>query len=127
MPHLPEGFHKIRLELAREPGHPAGDRRVGYEFVAPLDADGRIDAEKWRESPDSCGVWAFHANTEGRVGTLDRDERGEWYFDYDPATNTDNEFGYHLGRERFRIGEYVSIADNRDKMHTYRVVSVEQS
>ena len=30
-------FQHIRLELAREPGHPAGDPASGYDIVAPLD------------------------------------------------------------------------------------------
>ena len=37
---------KIRLELARDHDHPEGSNRIGYEFGAPLDAAGRIDAEE---------------------------------------------------------------------------------
>ena len=36
---LPSCFRKIRLELAREPGHPDGEWNVAYVLVAPLDVD----------------------------------------------------------------------------------------
>ncbi len=39
----------VRLELARDPAHPEGSSSHGYEFVAPLNDDGRIDAEAWRK------------------------------------------------------------------------------
>ena len=38
---------KIRLELARDPDFPEGSREHGYEFTAPLGADGR-DAQRHR-------------------------------------------------------------------------------
>ena len=47
MTQLPHGFRQIRMELAREKGHPDGARNFGYSFVAPLDSAGRIDAAEW--------------------------------------------------------------------------------
>ena len=42
---LPAQFRQIRIELAREPGHPEGDAAVAYVIVAPLDAtDASIQA-----------------------------------------------------------------------------------
>jgi hypothetical protein len=48
---LPPSFRRIRLELAREKGHPQGSARIGYTFVAPLDANGKIDADLWHRTP----------------------------------------------------------------------------
>jgi hypothetical protein len=31
---LPQQFRQIRLELAREPGHPEGDSGIGYIVIA---------------------------------------------------------------------------------------------
>ena len=48
---FPREFRRILLELAREPGHPAGDHGYGYVFVAPLDAEdvlARLDAVELR-------------------------------------------------------------------------------
>src|SRR5262245_21897839 len=36
MSDLPAEFRHIRLELAREPGHPQGSSNTGYDLVAPL-------------------------------------------------------------------------------------------
>lgn len=122
---LPAEFRLIRLELAREPGHPEGSRRTGYELVAPLGADQRLSAELWRKHRDSCRVRRFHEGEDDQAGRLARRPGGEWYFDYDPDSSRDDEAGHRLGDERFVIGEYVSIADEDGHMHTYRVVSVQ--
>lgn len=45
----PPQFRQIRLELAREPGHPEGARDVGYIVIAPLATDGRIEHESWKD------------------------------------------------------------------------------
>ena len=42
---LPHNFKRIRLNLARSKEFPQGSSRHGYEFVAPLDAQGHIDVE----------------------------------------------------------------------------------
>ena len=42
---LPHNFKRIRLNLARSKEFPQGSPRHGYEFVAPLDAQGHIDVE----------------------------------------------------------------------------------
>ena len=50
---------KIRLLLAREPGHPAGDATHGYDIVAPLDRDGKLDASAWKDNREACKVRRF--------------------------------------------------------------------
>lgn len=121
---LPRGFHLVRLELAREPGHPEGSRRDGYEIVMPLDHEGRIDAEAWRANKDKCRVRRFTEDGEIRAGHLARKPGGAWYIDYAKDV-ADEEDAYRFNDERFVLGEYASIRDENAEMHTYRVVSVE--
>jgi hypothetical protein len=53
---LPAQFRQIRIELAREPGHPEGDASIAYVLIAPLDANDRIDPTIWREHRDACRI-----------------------------------------------------------------------
>lgn len=126
MTRLPDEFRLIRLELAREAGHPEGSSMTGYEFAAPLDEHYRLDPDLWRTHRDNCGVRRFREGEEDRAGHLSRRPGGAWYFDYDPKRGDDDESGHRLGDERFVPGEYVSIADEHQHMHTYRIVSVRQ-
>ena len=125
VPLLPSEFRRIRIELAREPGHPQGSRSTGYELLAPLDGSQRLAPELWKRHREECRVRRFHEGEEDRFGRLARRPGGSWYFDYDAAGSSDDEAGYRLGSERFVPGEYVSVADNHGHMHTYRVVSVQ--
>jgi len=118
---LPRTFRRIRLELAREPSRPAGDPRVGYLLIAPLDADDRIDATGWAQHKIHCKVIRFRPDEEPAHGQLIKVGKG-WLFHYDQQQN--DELGYHFADERFMIGEYVSISEAHG-MHTYRVVAVE--
>lgn len=80
-PHdLPASFRRMRLELAREPGHPAGSAVIGYIVYAPLDAGDRIDPEVWKENRDACRVVRFRPGEEDDVGHLIRRPGGSWAF-----------------------------------------------
>jgi hypothetical protein len=121
---LPRSFRKIRLELAREKGHPAGSASHGYIIVAPLDRDRRFDPVAWKEHRDACRVVRFRPGEDDDIGHLVHRPGGSWAFHYDIRGDEDDETGYHFQDERFEIGEYVSIRE-ADMIHTYRVVSVE--
>ena len=69
---LPPQFRQIRLELAREPGHPEGDSDVGYIVIAPLAPDGRIDHESWKEHREACRVTRLRPDENDDVGHLVR-------------------------------------------------------
>jgi len=127
MPALPHEFRRIRLDLARSKDFPQGSSRHGYEFVAPLDRDGHIDAELWRKHREHCGVRRFWGGEEehGRLVHKPGGGRGRWIFDYDLAAEDDDEAGYRFDSHAFRPGEYVSICDDRGEMHTFVVASVE--
>lgn len=121
---LPSAFHRIRLELAREPEYPRGSRRHGYVFVAPLDPAGRIDAKLWRQYRDDCRVVRFRPDDED-VGHLVHKPDGAWAFRYDIDGDEDDEAGYRFAGERFVIGEYVSI-EEEGKQHTFVVTSLDR-
>jgi hypothetical protein len=118
-------LNRIRMELAREPGHPAGDPAHGYEVVAPLDGEGRLDPALWRERRKNCTVLRLRPGERPEVGRLARKPGGAWYFDYDRDTDADDEPGFRFGEERFVPGEYVSVREHDGKMHTFRIVAVE--
>jgi hypothetical protein len=129
MTQLPHVLKRIRLNLARSKEFPLGSDKHGYEFVARLDAQGHIDPELWRKYREHCGVRRFWDGEDDEVGRLVHKpggaEHGRWVFDYDEATEEDDEAGYRFGNHAFRPGEYVSIRDEDENMHTFQVVSVE--
>jgi hypothetical protein len=116
---------KIHLELARTPKSPDGDRRIGYEFTAPLNGQGFIDPNEWHAFRDRCRVRRFRADEDDDIGHLVRRPGGSWAFHYDVRSDDDedDESGFRFGEHVFRPGEYVSIKEE-DEMVTYRVKSV---
>jgi hypothetical protein len=122
---LPPNFRQIRLELAREKGHPAGSAAHGYTIFAPLDKDSKIDPQLWHAFRDFCRVVRFRPDEDEAIGHVIHRPGGSWAFHYDIRGNEDDETGYHLENERFELGEYVSIRE-QDKMHTFQVMSVER-
>jgi hypothetical protein len=119
-------LNKIRLELARDRGHPEGSGQIGYEFAAPLDGDGRIDAGEWHKRRENCRVRRFRPGEADDIGHLIRKPGGSWAFHYDiHSDEEDDEQGYRFGDHVFRPGEYVSIRED-EALRTYRVVRVEE-
>ena len=114
----------ILLELAREPGHPLGDRNHGYHLYLPLTEDGHIDAEAYRHAHALCRVRRFRPDEAEARGKVVHGPGGRWSFDYNDATNRDDEAGFRLGDERFTCGEYVSIREDDGRMHTFQVMWV---
>lgn len=115
---------KIRLELARTHEHPQGARDIGYEFTAPLDGHGRIDADRWHKAKDRCRVRRFRPGEDDDIGHLVRKPGGSWAFHYDiHSDEEDDESGYRFGDHAFSPGEYVSIRED-DELIPYRVAQV---
>jgi len=128
MAQLPHSLKRIRLNVARSKQFPEGSIRHGYEFVAPLDADGHIDAEMWHQYRDHCRVRRFWGSEE-QIGQLVHKpggkEHARWVFDYDRTAEDDDEAGYHFASHIFRPGEYVSVRDDEGELHTFQVTAVE--
>ena len=113
----------IRLELAREPGHPHGDARTGYDIVAFLGADGRLDLKACRDQADQCRVRRFKDDATLAIGRLRHTTGDRWILDFDVIDGEDAT-GFHFGDERFVPGEYVSIIGRDGAVHTYGVERV---
>ncbi|WJR78201.1 hypothetical protein [Bradyrhizobium sp. NP1] len=120
---LPHTFRQIRIERAREHGHPEGDSRTAYILIAPLDDEGRIDATVWAAHKEACRVVRKRADGDDSLGHLVRGPGGHWRFHYDVSGKTADESGHHFENERFELGEYVSVRE-ADGPHAYRVVAV---
>ena len=118
---LPAQFRQVRIELAREPGHPEGDASVAYVIIAPLDVNDKIDAALWRAHREACRITRLRPNEADEHGHLVHRQGGGWVLQYD--SNKPDARGFHFADERFVSGEYVSI-NEAEKMHTYRVASV---
>lgn len=128
-PGTPTMLRRVTLMLARCPEHPDGSAGRGYEVVAPLAPDGRLDAALWHETRDHCRVRRFWTGEPDRHGRLVHRAGGEggatWLIDYDDRTQEDDEPGYRLGTHAFVEGEYVSIREAGDKKyHTFLVSRV---
>ena len=120
----------IKLQLARSKEFPSGSARHGYDIVAPLDAEGRIDVNLWRENRDACRVRRFWDDEDDVIGRLVHKpggaEHARWAFDYgDAGDDEDEEAGYRFGIHKFVPGEYVSIHGHDGELHTFVVTTVE--
>lgn len=124
--HLPPSFRRVWLELAREPGHPEGSANFGYLIWAPLDSQGKIDAELWKQYRDYFRVVKFRPGAPNEIGHLRHRPGGSWAFHYDIAGEEEDEPGFHFENERFLPGEYVSVREG-NRMHVYKVCTVEHS
>ncbi|MDP3803097.1 hypothetical protein [Brevundimonas sp.] len=116
-------FHHIRLELAREADHPAGDPTEGYDIVAPLDAEGRLDGDALRAEPERGHVRSFLSGQTAGTGRLRHGPGGSWTLDLDGGDAGDA-LGFRFADERFVAGEYVSLTSPSGGQHTYVVARV---
>ncbi len=114
----------IRLELARDEEFPQGSRAHGYDITAPVDDQGQLDAEEWKNYKDRCRVRRFWGDEEEDIGHLVRKPGGSWAFHYDiHGDPDDDEGGYRFNLHKFVPGEYVSIRDHDDDiLRTFRVI-----
>jgi hypothetical protein len=122
--HLPLSFRRVRLELARELGHPKGSPYFGYLIWAPLDNEGKIDAALWKQHRDHFRVVKFRPGNPNETGHVRHRPGGSWAFHYDIAGDDEDEPGFHFENERFVPGEYVSVRE-KNGMHVYKVCTVE--
>jgi len=115
---------KVRLELGRVRGFPAGNPNHGYEFVAPLDEKGRLDIKAWPAVAQLCTMRHFAPGAEDVQGELICRNSGEWAFSY-RLGDSDDEVIHQFARHELREGEYVSVTQPDGVNYPFKVVSVE--
>jgi hypothetical protein len=113
----------IRLELGRTREAPEGDPRHGYEFIAPLDRNGHLDAAAWREEKQKCAVRSFRPGRPDRKGLL-RHVGSGWRFDYQPERREDDEPFFKLDRHVIAPGFTVTIAEDDGAQRPFKIVIV---
>lgn len=126
----PASLRKVTLHAARSKEFPDGSIRHGYDFVAPLNEEGRIDFEAWKVHRGECFVHRFWAEEPTIRGQLVHHAGGRggstWAFEWEtPRAGADNEDeGFRFGDHMFKVGEYVSIREAEGDLLTFRVVGV---
>lgn len=113
----------IRIELARTKEHPSGDPGHAYEFRAPLDGTGHLDAKAWPEVKQLCIVKRLEKGVTQESGILTQTRGGRWVFSYAPG-DEDDESIFRLSSHVFKPGEYVSVTEHDGAQNTFRVSSV---
>ena len=120
-------LRRVRLELARDHEFPNGNSDRGYDFIAPLDRDGQIDLDAWKDLRDRCRVRRFWAHEAAETGHVVHKRGNVWAFHYDMlGDSTHDETGFRFNSHTFAPGEYVSIKEQDGKMRTFRVASVRE-
>jgi hypothetical protein len=116
------GLTRVILRLGRNPeaGFPDGDDDYGYVIQAPLDADGKLDPDLWREKKAQCTVRRFHPREAVADGWL-RVRGDNWYFWYDEEDEGPAEPLFKLGAHELRPGEYVTVREGDGDVLTFRV------
>ena len=115
---------QVRLELARDHDFPSGSHDRGYDFIAPLDDGGHLDAAEWKKNRDRCRVRRFWPGQPQEIGRLVHKRGGTWAFDYDPKSTGDDEPGYKFDKHRFVPGEYVSLTEHDGVQRTFFIKAV---
>ncbi len=112
---------QVVLRLARNPGFPNGDISQGYVIQAPLDREGRLSVDEWRQMRDKCTVIRFGPGEDRDADGLLTHRGGHWYFHYDEEREGDDEPVYRLGDHSLALGSYITIHGSDDRDLTYRV------
>ncbi len=116
----------IRMELAREEGHPEGSSSHGYEFNAPLDEKGMLDLEEWREKREDCTVVRFWNGEEEQHGHLTHNGT-HWRFHYPHTDAEEGEPIFRLSTHPLFVGDYLSVTEDDGEQHTFKIVHVRKS
>jgi hypothetical protein len=114
---------KIRLELARTPQFPGGSTRCGYEFKAPLDATGHLDAQAWPRLKDECTVRRFWQHENDEYGQLLHHRGKRWVFSYRPGEDDDEPI-FRFDSHVFKVGEYVSVTEHDGVTRPFKIADV---
>ena len=116
------GFTRMIVRLARNPeaGFPDGDPRYGYVIVAPLQADGHLDAAAWQAHKADCTVRRFSPDPDDTADGWLTHQGGKWRVRYDEESEGPDDSFDHLGDHRLFVGDYVTIT-SRGQALVYQV------
>ena len=122
-------LRKVTLHAARSKEFPAGSIRHGYDFIAPLTEDGRIDLEAWKAHRGECFAhryWVGEPTMQGLLVHHGGGRGGSWAFEWKSTRSRadEEEEGFRFGDHTFQVGEYVSVREAEGDLLTFRVVSV---
>lgn len=113
---------QIRLELARTKEYPDGSANHGYEFVAPLDGEGHLDMEEWKEFGQACIVHRFWAGEDDETGQLVHSRHG-WAFSYEPGEEDDEPI-FRFDKHNFVEGEYISVTEHDGVTRPFKIARI---
>src|SRR5271156_5124025 len=68
----PYALRRVILHAARSKEYPAGSIRRGYDFIAPLTPEGRIDLDGWKTHRGECFAHRFWDDEPAQRGLLAR-------------------------------------------------------
>lgn len=114
---------RVRLELARTREFPEGNANCGYEFVAPLDAEGHFDVEGWHKEKARCTVRRFWIGADDENGMLVHTKGRRWAFSYAPGEDDDEPI-FKFDRHIVKTGEYISITEHDGVTRPFRIAAV---
>ena len=115
----------VRLELARAREFPEGSHKHGYEFTAPLDAEGHLDAADWKRFGQACTVLRFWGESDVEHGQLIHTRVGRWAFSYAPGEDDDEPI-FRFDKHVFRPGEYITITEHDGVARPFKVAWVRE-
>lgn len=76
----------VRLEMARNPGHPDSNAACGYEIKVLLDIGGRIDLAAFQRPHGACTVRRFWRGEDEKIHHT---RHGSCAFSYAPGEDDD--------------------------------------
>jgi hypothetical protein len=114
---------KVRLELARTAGFPTGSSMHGYEFIAPVMADGRVDVDVWDRVKELCRVTRFWGDEPWEYGVFARTGHG-WCFSYGHGNERTRENLFKLDRHHLTPGAFISVTEHDGVQRPFRVAAV---
>jgi hypothetical protein len=114
---------RVVMRLGRNPGteFPEGDDNSGYVLTAPLDVDGKLDADLWRENKKACTVDRFSPDPDEKADGWLTHRGSHWFFHYDEEHEGPDEPLFRLGDHTIRVGDYLTIHEADGNVLTYKI------
>lgn len=119
---------RVVMRLGRNPdaGYPEGNDNHGYVVVAPLDKDGHLDVDMWREHRSKCTVDRFSPEDVDKADGWLTHRGSHWFFHYDEEHEGPDEPVFRLGDHLLRVGEYLTIHEADGDDLTYKITEAQK-